>query len=314
MPDSDWMDDDWRPLLLAIDAKQCTPFLGAGACAGVLPLGGEIARDWAAQCDYPFHDTGNLPRVAQYRAVRDGSNTPKFEVQRLFRRAGRPDFSDENEPHRLMADLMLPLYVTTNYDDFMIQAILDANSRAESGHDRTPEQRVCPWYLGGQTLRRRTRPDEQEHDPTEESPLVFHLHGRIDRHETMVLTEDDYLDFLMYSSEPELALIPASVEEALVSSNLLFLGYALSDMNFKVIFRKLATYMRRAEGARHVSVQLAPTEDQEGQVTPDMARRQLEYLEEHFKLQRVKVYWGTCHEFARELRRRWTEWKGSEPA
>ncbi len=42
-----WDEGDWEGLLYAIKFKQCTPFLGAGACAGVLPLGGEIAREWA---------------------------------------------------------------------------------------------------------------------------------------------------------------------------------------------------------------------------------------------------------------------------
>ena len=41
---SGWNDADWEALIRAIRATQCTPFLGAGACAGVLPLGGDIAR------------------------------------------------------------------------------------------------------------------------------------------------------------------------------------------------------------------------------------------------------------------------------
>ena len=37
-------DKDWDPLLRRIKAGKCTPFLGAGAAYGVLPLGAEIAR------------------------------------------------------------------------------------------------------------------------------------------------------------------------------------------------------------------------------------------------------------------------------
>ena len=40
-------DDDWDMLLQRIKSGSCTPFLGAGACAGTLPLGADVARKWA---------------------------------------------------------------------------------------------------------------------------------------------------------------------------------------------------------------------------------------------------------------------------
>src|SRR5258706_745560 len=56
----------WESLLHAIKNKDCTPFLGAGASAHILPLGKAIADDWAKEFHYPFSDSGNLPRVAKY--------------------------------------------------------------------------------------------------------------------------------------------------------------------------------------------------------------------------------------------------------
>jgi len=52
----------WDILLERIQEKKCTPFLGAGACAGALPLGGELARDLADAQDYPFADRSDLLR------------------------------------------------------------------------------------------------------------------------------------------------------------------------------------------------------------------------------------------------------------
>ena len=60
---------DWDLLLRRIKAGKCTPFLRAGACYGVLPLGSHIAQEWAEEHDYPLEDCGDLARVAQFLAV-----------------------------------------------------------------------------------------------------------------------------------------------------------------------------------------------------------------------------------------------------
>jgi hypothetical protein len=290
-----WDERDWKGLLLSIRHKQCTPFLGAGACAGVLPLGKDIARELGTEYEFPFSDSQNLARVAQYVAVEGGPMTPKYRIIEKFSSLGPPDFSNPNEPHRVVADLDLPVYITTNYDDFMIKAL------ERSLPKKRPKREICKWYLARKRQPMLVEPDL---DPSPTEPIVFHLHGCLDNAHSMVLTEDDYLDFLMYISEDQ-RLIPPRIEQAFSDSSLLFMGYSLEDMNFKVLFRKLASYMQRNEGARHVSVQLAPgrggtTEEQAAQ-----AHKQRVYLERHFDLQKVKVYWGTCEDFAADLRTRW---------
>lgn len=293
-PDA-WNDRDWEALLLAIRYKSCTPFIGAGACAGVLPLGKDIAREWARDYDYPFSDSDNLVRVAQFVSTDAGPNTPRFKILEQFGGKGPPDLSDLTEPHRAVADLDLPVYITTNYDDFMTKALLRDTPK------RTPRREICRWHTARQRQSRKSQP---VYEPTPAEPLVFHLHGTLEIPESMVLTEDDYLDFLMYTAEvPE--LIPPRIQQAFSESSLLFIGYSLEDMNFKVLFRRLATYMQRSQGARHVSVQLAPREDESTEELIARAKRQKDYLERHFDLQKVKLYWGTAREFAAELHRRW---------
>ncbi len=293
-PDS-WDEKDWKALLLSIRHKQCTPFLGAGACAGVLPLGRDIARNFAQEYDFPFLDCENLSRVAQYVAIEGGPMTPKYRVIEELSGKGPPDFSDPCEPHRVVAELDLPVYITTNYDDFMVKALERCLPK------KRPRREICNWYLARKRQPARATADL---DPTPTEPVVFHLHGCLENAHSMVLTEDDYLDFLMYISEDQ-RLIPPRIEQAFSDSSLLFMGYSLDDMNFKVLFRKLASYMQRNEGARHVSVQLAPGYGDTSEDYIARTRKQRAYLERHFDLQKVKVYWGTCKDFAAELRVRW---------
>ncbi len=116
-------DEDWEILVRRIRAGKCTPFLGAGACFGVLPLGGDIAKQWAEQYEYPFEDKSNLITVAQFLALKRDPMFPKDELVRMWKKFPSPDFEDPTEPHRMLAGLPIPVYITTNYDDFMFKAL-----------------------------------------------------------------------------------------------------------------------------------------------------------------------------------------------
>ena len=113
---------DWERLLRRIKSGRCTPFLGAGVGVGALPLGAAIAREWAQRYDYPLKDSDDLARVAQYVAVVEDPMWPKEEIRGFFE-GKRAALGREDEPHRQLAELPLPIYLTTYYDDFMAQAL-----------------------------------------------------------------------------------------------------------------------------------------------------------------------------------------------
>lgn len=129
---------DWDLLLGRIQSGNCTPFLGAGACAGTLPLGAEIAQQWADRHGYPLEDRRDLARVAQYVGIhRDDAMFPKEEMCRALTGLGPPDFSRPSEPHAVLSGLPLPVFLTTNYDDFMVAAL--------RSRDKDPRREVCRW-------------------------------------------------------------------------------------------------------------------------------------------------------------------------
>ena len=47
---------NWKILLSRINEEKCTPFFGAGACYGTLPLANEIAEELASEYNYPLND------------------------------------------------------------------------------------------------------------------------------------------------------------------------------------------------------------------------------------------------------------------
>ncbi len=132
-----------------------------------------------------------------------------------------------------------------------------------------------------------------------EKPLVFHLHGCYKIPESLVLTEDDYLDFFAANSM-EQKLLPPRIQEAFTDSSLLFLGYSIADWDFRVLFRILAEYLEKSISRTHLSVQLVP-----GNVSEAQKEKVQEYLDRYFAKLNIQVYWQDCHEFAVELRTRW---------
>src|SRR5712664_2483936 len=201
-------DKDWNLLIRSIKQGRCTPFLGAGACYGVLPLGADIARQWAAKHHYPFEDSNNLIKVAQFLAVENYPMFPKDEIVQMFAYSkASPDFNEKVEPHRVLADLPLPVYLTTNYDDFMARALESRN--------RDPKREVCRW--NSLTRMERSRFDDG-YLPTVANPVVFHLHGNTAIPASIVLTEDDYFDFLVNVSRDPM-VVPQRIQQALTETS-----------------------------------------------------------------------------------------------
>ena len=87
--------------------------------------------------------------------------------------------------------------------------------------------------------------------------MVLHLFGQDDDPLSLVLTEDDHLDYLARIARDYEYLLPTSVNAALASTTLLFLGYRLEDLDLKVIMRGLLTHLDLDKwGMLHVAVQL----------------------------------------------------------
>ena len=283
---------DWELLMRRIHAGKCTPFLGAGAAQGVLPTGSQIARDWAEEFKYPLEDAGSLSRVATYLAVKYDPMYPKeLLLKKWFQNSKLPNFTNPNEPHATLASLKLPVYMTTNYDPFMTKAL--------EARGKKPHRELCRW---NQFIKDYPSVFSQNSsfEPSSDEPVVFHLHGHDECAESLVLTEDDYLDFLVSISRDN-ELLPHQIRRSLAGTSLLFVGYSLADMSFRVLFRGLVTSVEQTLRRISVTVQLPPVPDQQKEQKSEVET----YLTEYFDQIDIRVYWGTAQEFMSELRTRW---------
>ncbi len=309
----------WRGLIRNITRRRSTPIIGPRVRGRWIPSPAEIASLWADEYDYPYSDRENLPRVLEYIAVRQGEMFPREEMLEAMREAFEqhmPSYlkpereydtlgelvaavgwesltaDDPNEIHRVLASLDLPLYVTTNFDNFLAAAL--------KSQGKKPVREICRWdeMLDDLPSVFEERPD---YVPSPEEPLVYHLFGNEEEPDSLVLTEDDHLDFLVrISAEPE--RIPNYVRAALANNSLIILGYGLNDWGFRVILRGLmaTTQRRRRRSVKHIGVQLDPRD-----VSVVDAQAAVSFLEDYLQEVRINVYSGTTQQFIAELREWW---------
>ncbi len=308
-------EDEWKQLLRFISQKRCTPFIGPEAYEPwildkvtgwtvkysyplVLDEVNNLYQIAKERYGYPLEDSHQLAKVAQFLAIKEDNDMyPKEMLSLELRDRKPPNFALEeyrNTIYAVLADLNLPLYITTNYDYFMEEAL---RSRG-----RAPLSEFCRWdeklynYTKAAGITSVFEERRKKYKPTIEEPLVYHLHGVIDIPQSMVLTERDYLDFAInLNKNDEKISLPAVVRSALASTSLMFIGYRLEDITFRVIFQGVIRMLGEIPRPISIAVQLPPQLQQNAQ----------SYLNVYTKnMFLVNVCWGKLDDFAKELRER----------
>lgn len=250
------------------------PFLGAGvnragklegvsfAIGKVLPTGDELTDYLAKAFRYPSTEPREIKRVSEYVAMATGRG-PLYEKLR--------DVFDSDYPptavHRFLAGLPSKLaavgspvrhqlILTTNYDDVLERALEEADepydvvSYVAEGEHRG-KMRHIPFHGEPRIIE---SPNQYTDLPFESSneakratspglkrTIVLKVHGAIDRLEpdrdSYVITEDNYIDYLAQTAIAD--LLPPALITKLKHSNLLFLGYSITDWNLRVFLNRL---------------------------------------------------------------------------
>jgi hypothetical protein len=236
------------------------PVLGAGANLGdrppgvrfepggrYLPNGRELAEVLARSANYPEADVLDLARVSQYVAAMLGEDELYDELHKIF----NADFPPTSL-HYLLARLArytrenaseCMLLVTTNYDDMLERAFqaegepYDLVTYVNDIEEHRGHFRHIPYL--GKTLMI-SKPNEYTGLPLGQRTIIAKIHGavdRINREDSFVITEDDYVDYITHADIDR--LFPVTLAEKIRRSNFLFLGYSLRDWNVRVMLYRL---------------------------------------------------------------------------
>jgi len=146
---------------------------------------------------------------------------------------------------------------------------------------------------------------DSSYTPSLEEPLVYHPFGHWQHEQTVVLTEDQFLDYLIHMGSSSVEM-PTTVKEALSDRSLLFIGFEMDDWSLRILLRYILSRggSRKLRRHPHVAVQLDP--DRSRHSDPKQAR---EFFEKSLGGQAaeldIAIFWGTVEDFTRELRARW---------
>jgi len=315
--------DKWPSLITDLKDGTCTPVIGPNIADALLGTRQEIAMDWAQSYRFPMapHNRESMPQVAQYLSVNQGRRFLRLELVSHLRRTLLERYRDdlpadllgedasledllaaawtarhqreEVEPFSVLAQLPAPVYITTLPSRLLARALTDAG--------RKPEVELCRWHEDADWPES-VFDREPGYRPTAERPLIYHLLGTFDEPQSLVLTEDEYFDFLIGVTRNQ-DLVPKVVRRRLSDSALMFVGFRLDEWDFRVLYRSLL----RSEGRgrrdeyTHVAVQIDPEEG--ATIDAGRARR---YLESYFHSARVSLYWGSTEHFVKELQDAWS--------
>ncbi len=230
-----------KNLIKQIRNGECILFFGAGVHAPPPEdseykyaldsrprLGRELVEIMAAECDFqksfPDEPVLDLQRVSLC-----------YETTASLGRSKLVDFlgSHVQEGKRpspaleMLAALPFKIIITTNYDRLFEKALskLDKDPHvfvydpAPPGNEPTPDLTT---------------------DPTYERPLLFKMHGDLDRRDSIVITDEDYITFVQRMSEKDIVHpVPQTIRFRMQRWPTLFVGYSLRDYNLRLLFRTL---------------------------------------------------------------------------
>ncbi|MCD2196134.1 SIR2 family protein [Actinomycetospora endophytica] len=234
--------------VLGAGANLCGRPKGAGYVPGeYLPSGAELADLLAGSFDYPDRDHEDLARVSQFIASTEGPGPLYDELHEVF----DPQYPPTMLHHilaRLARHLRLVdqpregmLYITTNYDRALEQAFEDIDEPFDlltyvaDGPDRG---RFRHQPHGGDPVTIDVPNEYLDIDLTVR-PLIAKIHGAVEADasdDSYVITEDHYVDYISRAGEN---FFPVTVQQKLLRSHFLFLGYSLRDWNFRVMLYRL---------------------------------------------------------------------------
>lgn len=270
------MNNHLENIVGAIVEGEVVPFLGAGVNLfgredkdgykpGInLPSGTELSEYLIKRYNLPLDPKTDLSRVTQYICLMRGAISLYNVLSEVF---------DDDYPitdlHRFLASvpgilrdrgLRRPyqLIVTTNYDDVLERAFQAIGEEYDvvtyiATKTELGKFRHIPHGTSFNDSILISEPNTYRELPfyrlSPTRTVILKIHGMVERagdridaqpvdsHDSFVITEDDYIDYLANTDISH--LVPVQLKQKLTNSGFFFLGYGLKDWNLRVMLRRI---------------------------------------------------------------------------
>lgn len=188
-----------------------------------LPLGAEVARFLAERSryreEYPNGSENDLQQVAQHFELKF-SRLSLIDNLRSIIQPGEP-----SALIRALARLPFSVIINTNFDNRLEQALIQEGKTPQvivydpDKHHKTPEVR----------------------DESPQQPVVLKLHGDLEQPESVVITQEDLIQFfLRMTDRMPYNPIPSEVQYSFLKFTSLQMGYSLRDFGRRLLLKSLS--------------------------------------------------------------------------
>lgn len=235
-------DQDWWTLLRSIQEGQCIPVLGPGVAVDpVDPSGHPLPVRLAHKLTEKLQQEGKGDQVIAPSDLAHVAQTYQREMP--AKRAGleyvatefyKPYRDKTTALHQDLAALPFSLCISTTPDRFLLNAF-----------SKTPgKQPIYDFYHFQPDPKRRRPPqgDPPEQNP-EHRPLIYGLYGSADKADSLVLSENDLLDFLVNvtrKSPPLSSYVASRLSERRAS--FLFMGFGFRHWYIRILLHVLKAH------------------------------------------------------------------------
>lgn len=228
-----------------VKKSECLLFLGSAIHAGPpkgsvykyteeqRPLLAAKLSELLASCcgfteEFPDESIYNLQRVALYYDQTEvlGRNDLVDALRRYLSIGKKP-----SPILHMLAKMPFSIIVTTNYDSLIEKAL--------QKHDKYP---IIGIYDPAKDYLKPTKDYAGDtRDPRPDQPFLFKMHGDFTKPDSIVITEEDYITFLMRMTESsdKFHPIPQTIRHRISTWSTLFIGYSLRDYNLRLLFNAL---------------------------------------------------------------------------
>lgn len=303
----------WKGICNSVHKGNFIPILGPELGEDLFGGTDELAANLADAHNFPLgaHERTDLAKVAQFIAVQQqrigccdavkdqfvaqltarlgaaGPGAPPQTQGQLLDAAVARVRADANHPYSVLSGLPASIYLNASYETLLLRVLRAAGKK--------PEPVFATWR--GQDVP--VDPKKDAAAPLPDTPWVYHIFGPFGEYNSMVLTEDDFFDYLISATRNKLN---GALMGRLMESSLLFLGFRLDDWRFRVLFRMIVTQQGTSQlkDLAHVGVQVTP-----GEQSVDDVNRARKYLESYFQgsdnAPKISIYWGSPGDFLSQL-------------
>ena len=282
MPYCDWEDENWEALIYAIKKNKCILMLGPDTA--IEKVGGQprlltesLANQLAEKLKSETRkriNSNDLAQVSQYYAIEKGHNTLKVRAESFYKE--KQDLC--SDLHRDLAALPFYFTITTTPDAMLVNAL-----------EKNKKEPVINWYnFNGEN-------PGMVQMGTVEKPLVFYLYGSVSEPESLMLTENDLLDFLVALSSEKWPL-PNNIRSELKNGDksFLFMGFGFKHWYLRILLHVLQGGNKK--NSRSFALEKFPPDN-----TADLQRTVFFFKKSDYK---IHIFKEDFNDFAAQLRER----------